>query len=482
MTTRPLMLLGTILSICAVNGALGQSITTRRIVQGIDRPIYVTAPSGDSDRLFIVEQHTGQIKIFNLATETLNPEPFLDIDNLATGNEQGLLGLAFHPDYATNRKFYVHFTENGGTAGMSRIAEYVATSDDLANIDSRRNVLSFDQPFSNHNGGWIGFGPNDDYLYIASGDGGAGGDPGNRAQNLNSKLGKILRIDVDGTSHGEYGVPDANPFYDPGDTNLADDEVWAYGLRNPWRASFDRATGDFYIGDVGQGEWEEIDYQPAASTGGENYGWKVMEGNHCFANATQGNPPCFDPQFTPAIHDYPHGGPPDGGFSVTGGYAYRGPIPEIQGTYFFGDFGTSQIWSFVVDDNTKTNFQNRTAELRPPVGSIGNIASFGEDALGNLYIVDLGGEIFRVEARLRCDLTGDGLADAADFGIMATGWGTSGPGDCNQDGVVDAGDAGLLFGEWSAPMAAPVAIPEPSALWVALLLSVPVACRRPRTR
>jgi glucose/arabinose dehydrogenase len=407
--------------------------------------------------LFIVEQHTGRIKILNLNTGLVNSTPFLDIDGLATGNEQGLLGLAFHPDYAANGLFYVNFNESSGTTNIRRY-QVSAGNPDIANPGSGTTVMTYSQPYSNHNGGWLGFGP-DSFLYISSGDGGSGNDPGNRAQDITSqKLGKILRINVNGDdfpgdTNRNYAIPSSNPFV--GWTG--DDEIWAYGLRNPWRASFDRLTGDLYIADVGQIQREEINFQPASSTGGENYGWRVMEGTRC--NFPSDPLPCYDPSFTAPIHEYMHVGAPDGGHSITGGYVYRGPIRQLQGTYFFTDYVSDQIWSFRFDGTSKTEFVNRTAELSPDVGSIGSISSFGEDAFGNLYIVDLGGEVFKIVCKPAAsgDFEGDCDVDLTDFAMFALAWSTQlGDAQWNpkydisdpRDGIINLNDLAVFVEEW----------------------------------
>lgn len=372
------------------------SMSVTRIATGLTRPVYVTVAPGDSNRLFIVEQRsgsTGRIKILNLTTGTVNVAPFLSIANVSTGSEQGLLGLAFHPDYQKNRRFYVNLTN---AAGTTEIREYQrdAVNPDLADAATVRTLRTIAQPFTNHNGGWMGFGP-DGYLYIATGDGGSGGDPGNNAQTItNNLLGKLLRIDPLGNNGpgGQYGIPATNPFVGV----AGDDEIWCYGLRNPWRCSFDWLTGDLYIGDVGQNTWEEIDVQPASSTGGENYGWRIREGANGGAL-----PGAIDP-----IYDYSHGGGTTQGFSVTGGYVYRGPIAVLQGHYFFADYVNARIWSLKwngdapaqFDGENYTDFIDWTSLITASAGSIAGISSFGEDASGNLYIVDLpGGEVFRVD-------------------------------------------------------------------------------------
>ncbi len=389
-------------------------LTTERLATGFARPVYVTSPPGDTHRLFVVEQHTGRIKIIDLDTGLVNAVPFLDIDGLATGNEQGLLGLAFHPDYANNGFFYVNITISTRTTFIQRYT-VSAGNPDIADPTSVQTVISYAQPFSNHNGGWIGFGP-DGFLYIATGDGGSGGDPGNRAQDItNQKLGKLLRLDVN-VPRGGYNIPPTNPFV--GITG--DDEIWAYGLRNPWRASFDRVTGDLYLGDVGQNAWEEIDFQPANSGGGENYGWRCYEANAPFN--TGGCPPSNTLVFP--IHDYSLAGSP---CAVTGGYVYRGcAIPDLQGTYFFADFCSRRIWSFRYDAGAGTvnEFTDRTFELAPAGASITTISSFGEDANGELYICDMnGGEIFKiipdgvppVPCTCYADCDENGVLDIFDF-------------------------------------------------------------------
>jgi len=379
----------------AGDGAVAPDVVAVRLTAGLSRPVFLASPPNDPTRLFVVEQHTGQIRIVDRATGQVGPVAFLSITGLATGGEQGMLGLAFHPEFASNGLFFVNVTVAGSGATEVRRYQVSADDPDLADPASEDLILGYDQPFANHNAGWMAFGP-DGFLYIATGDGGSGGDPGNRAQDLGQLLGKILRIDVDrddfpaDPTH-DYGIPLDNPFASTAGAH----EIWAYGLRNPWRCSFDWLTGDFYIGDVGQGVWEEIDFQPAASGGGENYGWNLREASHCFPPVA-GDPVCGDLSLVDPIYEYRHASAPDGGFSVTGGYVYRGPIAAIDGHYFFADFVTRQVWSFVFDGATRSPVDNWTAQLSPPVGTVERISSFGEDADGNLYIVDLGGEIFKL--------------------------------------------------------------------------------------
>jgi hypothetical protein len=450
---------GCIFSILVAASAGAVSYRAELVASDLDQPLYVTSPPADASRLFIVEQHTGLIKTLNLSDNTINSEPFLDIDGLAGANEQGLLGLAFHPDYFNNGFFYVNLTVSDGTTEIRR---YQVSQDnpDIADPRTVTIIMTYDQPFANHNGGWIGFGP-DGYLYICAGDGGAGNDPGNRAQDVtNQRLGKILRIDVNGDDFPadplrNYAVPPTNPFVGI----EGDDEIWAYGLRNPWRASFDRLTGDLYIADVGQNQREEVNFQPASSTGGENYGWRVMEGFRC--NIPGDSLPCNDPSFVMPIHDYPHSGPPDGGFSITGGYVYRGPITALQGVYFFADFVTEQIWSFRYDGVNLTDFTNRTQDLAPDVGAVNSVSSFGEDAEGNLYIVDLGGEVFRLvcDNSFAADFDSDCDVDKDDFALLASAW-LAHPEDERwdprfdisepKDERIDALDVAVLLDQWQA--------------------------------
>jgi glucose/arabinose dehydrogenase len=307
------------------------------------------------------------------------------------------LGLAFHPQYAINGQFYVNYTNLASDTVIKRY-RVSGLDPNVANPADSMTVLVIDQPFRNHNGGHLAFGPNDCYLYIGMGDGGSGGDPFNNGQRDDTLLGKMLRIDVDGGT--PYAIPPDNPYAGPG---LPLDEIWAKGVRNPYRWSFDRANGDLYIADVGQNCWEEIDIQPGASTGGENYGWRIMESNHCF-NVNNFND-CFFQECVQTgvlpVHEFQHGGNPFR-CSVTGGYVYRGgAIPELQGTYFFADFCSNQIWSFRWVGGQVTEFAERTAELAPGMGQVlGSVAGFGEDGFDELYIADRGGgtdgEIYKI--------------------------------------------------------------------------------------
>jgi len=391
----------------------GTPLTTELVASGLRRPNFVTAPQGDFNRIFVVEKE-GRIRV--IENGNLLATPFLDIDSLVGGgnsnfDERGLLGLAFHPDYLNNGLFYVYYTNNASDTTVARYSvDGDPATDNTADAGSASIVLTVDQPFQNHNGGWIAFGPNDGYLYISLGDGGSGNDPLNNGQNINTLLGKMLRIDVDGGS--PFAIPADNPFVGV----AGEDEIWAYGLRNPWRNSFDPETGDLYIADVGQNSVEEVDFQPASSEGGENYGWRCMEGNSCtgLSGCT-----CNDPDLTDPIHTYPTAF----GCSITGGEIYRGcEIPDLQGTYFFADFCAARIWSFRFTGGSVTEFQERTSELAPGGGvSISNITSFGRDAYGEIYICDQGtlsnnGEIFKIVSDVGvvedCDCNGS--ADQCD--------------------------------------------------------------------
>ncbi len=365
-------------------------LTTVRVASGFSLPLYVTAPPGDTARVFVVEQRgagsRGRIRI--IKNGTVLGTPFLTTDSLANGGEQGLLGLAFPPDYGTSGRFYINYTDSSGTTRIER--RTVSANPDVAN-PTGVVILSIPQPYSNHNGGWIGFGP-DGYLHVATGDGGSGGDPEDHAQNIDDLLGKILRLDVSGAT---YTSPPGNPYLG---ATPGQDEVWSYGLRNPWRCSFDRKTGDFLIADVGQGVWEEVDFMAAGTGAGANYGWRCFEGNAPFSSSA--TIPCGScaasgcPKTFPA-HEYSHGGVR---CSITGGYVYRGcAIPDLDGTYFFADYCSNQIWRGRFQGGVLVGVVDATADLAPGGGlSINNITSFGEDARGEIYICDQGGEVFKI--------------------------------------------------------------------------------------
>ncbi len=361
--------------------------SVKLLASGLARPVFVAAPPGDTKRLFIIEQR-GQIRILDLTASppALNPEPFLKLTGLASGNEQGLLGLAFHPDFSGNGLLYVNFTDATGMTVIRRFS-VSATNRNKADPSTGQNVITVPQPFANHNGGWLAFGP-DKMLYVALGDGGSANDPFNHAQDLGELLGKLLRIDIDGDdfpgdADRNYRIPLDNPFRaTPG----ARPEIWAYGLRNPWRCDFDRKTGELYIADVGQDEWEEINVQPAGQ-GGRNYGWRVKEGKH-----ETGLGPVAGLQLIDPIHEYDH----NQGIAIVGGYVYRGSaISDLDGAYLFAD-ATGSIWSLRHDGARVTELRDLRAELFAN-GGPSAISSFGEDASGELYIVNLmPGEIYQL--------------------------------------------------------------------------------------
>jgi glucose/arabinose dehydrogenase len=352
------------------------ALRARRVASGFASPLDLQAAPGDAERLYVVEQG-GRVEV--VRNNDVQSAPFLDIsDRTRGGGERGLLGLAFHPAFESNRRFFVNYTRPNGA---TQIAEFRASSADRADPGTERLLLFVPQPFSNHNGGSLAFG-NDGFLYVALGDGGSGGDPLGSGQDLGVLLGKILRVDVD--SAAPYAVPADNPFVS---TAGAEPEIWAYGLRNPYRMSFDRTTGDLYIGDVGQSRREEIDVGLASRGGGENYGWNVTEGSLCF-NPGSG---CRTVGITPPVLEYGH----EEGCSVTGGVLYAGcRMPELVGTYFYGDFCTGFVRSFRLADGAVAEQRDWTADLG---GNIGRIASFGTDALGEVYVVDYDGEVYRLE-------------------------------------------------------------------------------------
>ena len=349
-----------------------QGVAVETLASGLSAPSFVTALPGD-DRLFITEL-PGTIRIFE--DGVVLAQPFLDIRSIvSSGGERGLFSVAFHPHYEQNGLFYVSYTD---ASGNSRIARYVVSTDpNVADAASAKAILSVTQPFGNHNGGQIAFGP-DGMLYIGFGDGGAGGDPLGHGQNRATLLGSLLRIDVD--NGDPYAIPADNPFVGDPDSRP---EIWAYGLRNPWRFSFDRATGDLYIADVGQNEWEEVNVIPADSPG-VNYGWNRMEGRHCFGAAT-----CSMAGLALPVFEYASSG---GACSVTGGYVYRGSaLPEVIGHYFFADYCEGRLRSFRSQGSQAVDV--RTWDI----ARLGSVTSFGEDASGELHVVTAEGVLYRLK-------------------------------------------------------------------------------------
>jgi glucose/arabinose dehydrogenase len=345
---------------------------------GLSSPLGVTHAGDNTGRLYIVEQ-AGRIRLID--NSSLRAAPFLDISaRVLSGGERGLLGLAFPPGFGATRRFYVNYTR--APDGSTVIARYLVTADSsVADSNSEEVLLTIPQPFANHNGGQVAFG-RDGFLYIGMGDGGSGGDPDNNAQNPASLLGKMLRIDVGSAPDSGllYAIPQTNPFVQSPGFRA---EIWAMGLRNPWRFSFDRVTGDLYIGDVGQAAFEEVDFQPAGSAGGQNYGWNTMEGAHCF-----GNPACIQTGLVLPVAEYDHGQ----GCSITGGFVYRGQaFPRLQGFYLYADFCSGRFWGLKRDGPA---WQNSILLNEPH-----SISSFGEDEAGNLYATDLNaGIVYEIAA------------------------------------------------------------------------------------
>jgi len=386
------------------------SLDAVRVAGGFILPLFITTPPGDTARLFIVQQG-GQIRIIDLATKTIKPVPYLDLsDVVTTSGEEGLLGLAFDRNYATNGRFYVNYVTPGGSfhQGVTHIAQFLVSADpDIADRTSEKTLITIDQPQTNHKAGWLGFSPragDEDNLYIALGDGGSANDagtghiePGGNAQNLTTLLGKMLRIHIS-SRLGRYTIPADNPFVGMADVRQ---EIWAYGLRNLFRDSFDRSLGTFFMGDVGQTQREEIDAEAATQVGGQNYGWRVREGS--IQNPAYPNDP-VPPNAVDPAYDYSHAV----GQVMIGGYVYRGSrIKRLQGTYVFADYLgpdtgdlTGRIFTLSFNGTTASNFQDITADLFPTrVGNFPllNPTSLGEDANGELYIADIAsGNIFQI--------------------------------------------------------------------------------------
>ena len=348
----------------------------QEVASGLAMPVFLTAPVGDENRLFVVEK-PGRIRI--IKNGALLPTPFLDIaSKVSNGSEQGLLGLAFHPGYSGNGRFVVNYTN---TSGDTRVAVYRVSADpDRADAASEEVLLAVDQPFSNHNGGMVVFGP-DGKLYIGLGDGGSGGDPQDNGQNRNSLLGKILRLDVSPT--GQATVPADNPFVGQ---QGARPEIWSFGLRNPWRFSFDRSTGDLYIADVGQNAREEVNVSSSQQQRGRgvNYGWNIMEGTACFSGSG-----CNMSGLILPVAEYGHGD----GCSVTGGYVYRGPAATTySGHYFYGDYCGGWIRSFRFTGSAAAEHREWTG-----LNTGSQLLSFGEDTRGEVYVLTSAGRVFRIE-------------------------------------------------------------------------------------
>jgi len=357
----------------AKNPAFPASLTFTPVARGLDHPVTIENAKDGSNRLFVLEQK-GVIKFLRDGAVAANP--FLNISDIvkSKGSEQGLLGIAFAPDFKTSGLFYLNYT-NKVAVGNTEIVRYsMSPNPDRADHTSRKKLLEITQPYSNHNGGQLAFGP-DGYLYIGTGDGGSGGDPHGNGQKTKTLLGKLLRLNVRSSGAAPYAIPAGNPF---------GNEVWAYGLRNPWRFSFDRANGDLYIADVGQNVVEEIDFQPAGAGAGANYGWNLMEGSSCFDN-----PGCEKRRdLVLPVAEYRHG---RGDCSVTGGYVYRGKNAALQGIYLYGDFCSGRIWGL------RKNGAEWEKQLLMDTKFA--ISSFGEDESGEMYLADYSsGTIYRIGA------------------------------------------------------------------------------------
>lgn len=400
--------------IVARAGVNWPQISLTREFSGLSQPVHITHAGDGSGRLFVIEQ-VGRIRI--IKNGVLLSTPFLNITSrVGCCGERGMLSVAFPPGYGNKGYFYVYYTN---TSGNIVVARYFLTSNpDIADPNSEQIVLTISHPtFANHNGGQLAFGPDDGYLYLGTGDGGGAGDPSGNAQNPNSLLGKILRIDVESGNPTRqnpttYTIPSTNPY---AQTQGYRGEIWALGLRNPWRFSFDRQTHDLYIGDVGQDTEEEVDFQSASSTGGENYGWNILEGSLCF------NPPsgCVPPSmYSPPVSEYNHGSNDSIGCAVTGGFVYRGVnYPDMQGIYFYGDYCTGRIWGLKFDGSA---WQSTLL-----LDTTYTISTFGEGEDGNLYLADYAnGDIYMLKTGPNCV----GISSFVIKGKVETASGNSIPG------------------------------------------------------
>jgi len=406
MNWKSLPLMGALALSSFSGSATAQNLNVVEIASGLSSPLYLCSPPGDTSRMFVCEQNTARIRI--IKNGTLLGTPFIDLGAIASQNgERGLLGMAFHPNYngpgTGQGQFYVNYTNN---SGATVVREYtVSANPDIANAGTFTTIITISQPFSNHNGGCIQFGA-DGMLYIGTGDGGSANDPGNRSQDItNQLLGKMLRLDVD--IPAPY-IPADNPFVGV----TGDDQIWSYGLRNPWRFSFDRDTGDMWIADVGQGAREEVHFEPAGQ-GGNNYGWRCMEGSVCtgLSGCT-----CNSAGLELPVDEYGHGG---GNCSITGGYRYRGSESTfMQGRYIYADFCSDRVWSFAFNGSTVSNKIEHEADLAIP-GTV-SITSFGEDANGDVYIVDsAGGQIYKIVDECAGSQTNYCTANPNSVGVTA---------------------------------------------------------------
>jgi glucose/arabinose dehydrogenase len=437
------------------------SLTTIRVAAGLSHPLWCGSPPGDEERIFVAEQVTGRIRI--VKNGVLLPTPFVTVTGIVTTrDERGLLGVAFHPRYADNGWFYVDYTR--AADGATMIDRYRVSDDpDVADPGSRVTILGpIAQPYANHNGGNLAFGP-DGYLYIGLGDGGGPPEPGCPSQDRRELLGKLLRIDV---GVFPYAIPPSNPF---AGNPAWRDEIWALGLRNPWRFGFDRLTGDLYIGDVGGDAREEIDFEAAGGPGGANYGWNVMEGGTCFATTTclPYVPPCNSPALQRPIHQYDHAV----GTCVIGGCVYRGcAVPDLRGTYLFAD-ASGRLFSFRYAGGVASEHRDRTSELAPGSGmAIDSPVHIGEDARGELLIVDWSdGEVYRVVSRAPPPATDLGFGRTGSNGVVPR---------CDACGILASGSSAELRLRFAPPRAAALLCvsrsSNPTPIFGGTLLPVPV--------
>lgn len=363
----------------------GQRLALELIHEDFRSPVYVCSAPADASTLFVLEKE-GRLRV--VVKGSVRPTDLIDLrEKINDASERGLLGMAWHPKFPEKPLVYLHYSDLQGSTTISSFV--VDTETWVADPASEVVLLSLEQPWPNHNGGMIEFGPRDGYLYIGLGDGGAAADPNDAGQNGQDLLGKILRIDVDRADPGlGYGIPEDNPFVNDEDFR---DEIWAYGCRNPWRFCFDPVNNDLYIGDVGQNKWEEIHWVPGTSKGGENYGWRIREGNHAFKESAHSH----DVPLTDPVHEYSR---KNGHCSVTGGFVYRGEeMPWLQGHYFYGDLCSGAVGTFRIEDGKVVDRVNRTKELRES-HKMTSPVSFGVDCDQRLYLVSYDGALYRVVA------------------------------------------------------------------------------------
>lgn len=401
----------TILGLSNLSAQTGVPLTAELIAGGFFQPVGVFSAPQDPTRLFVIELG-GTVRV--IKNGIVLSTPFLDISSkVQTGGEEGFLGMAFHPEYQSNGQFFVYYNRQPDIAIVVERYIVSAANPDVADSASAAAFLVIPKPFSGHNGGAMAFSPLDGLLYIGIGDGGSGGDPLNNAQNINSLLGKILRININFPSSGKTYLPaHGNPYFGP--VNGLD-EIYAIGIRNPWKMTFDRVTGDLYIADVGQELSEEVNYVAEGASGVINFGWRCMEGISCTDYSGDVGCVCNDPTLTKAIHIYDH----PAGCAIIGGYVYRGlALPEYAGRYFFADLCKKKVWSFAYDGIAKSEVTDHSADLEPPAGS-NTVVSFGEDANGELYFVYHSGEIARI-SRATLQLPGVSVFGSGTPGCSGT--------------------------------------------------------------